>query len=518
VHPAIHAAANPSKPAMIMATTGEVITYQQFDEDSNRVAHLLRRTGLQPGDAIAIMMENHPWFFRLCWGAHRAGLQYTAASSRLTYGELEYIVNDCGAKAFFTTKAKAEVASQLLGNAPNVKLFAMLDGSVDGFQALEALLAEMPTTPIDDEAAGADMLYSSGTTGRPKGVKTTLPLNALTEVPALFHLLSGLYGFNENVVYISPAPFYHAAPLRYCISVLRMGGTIIAMEHFDAEQCLALIEQYKVTHGQFVPTMFVRMLKLDEATRAKYDVSSLQTAVHAAAPCPIPVKHQMIQWWGPKIFEYYAGTEGNGFCSVTSEEWLAHEGTVGRPLLGELHICDEDGNELPQGESGTIFFGNGGQFEYHNDPEKTASSRHPKGWSTLGDIGYVDTEGYLYLTDRKANMIISGGVNIYPQEAENVLTMHDKVADVAVFGVPNEDFGEEVKAVVQPANWSDVDTPEKADRLAKELIAFCKSQLADIKCPRSIDFEAELPRHPTGKLYKRLLRDRYWQGRTSKLV
>jgi long-chain acyl-CoA synthetase len=518
VHPAIHAAAHPDKPAMIMASTGETISYRQFNEDSNRVAHLLRRSGLQQGDAIAIMMENHPWFFRLCWGAHRAGLQYTAASSRLTFGELEYIVSDCGAKAFFTSKAKSDVAAQLLPTAPNVKLFAMLDGTIDGYQSLEALLAEMPTTPIDDEACGADMLYSSGTTGRPKGVKTPLPLNALDQVPALYHLLSGLYGFSENVVYISPAPFYHAAPLRYVISVLRMGGTVIAMEHFDADQCLALIQKYKVTHGQFVPTMFVRMLKLDEAVRAKYDVSSLQAVIHAAAPCPIPVKHQMIKWWGEKIFEYYAGTEGNGFCSVTSAEWLAHEGTVGKPLLGELHICDEEGNELPAGEAGTIFFGNAPQFEYHNDPEKTASSRHPKGWSTLGDIGYVDADGFLYLTDRKANMIISGGVNIYPQEAENVLTMHPKVGDVAVFGVPNEDFGEEVKAVVQPANWADVETPEAAEALAKELIAFCKSQLADIKCPRSVDFERELPRHPTGKLYKRLLRDRYWAGRANKLV
>jgi long-chain acyl-CoA synthetase len=518
VHPAVFAASNPTKPAMIMASSGEVITYRQFDEDSNRFAHLLRRAGLQQGDAIAIMMENHPWFFRLCWGAHRAGLQYTAASSRLTFGELEYIVNDCNARAFITTIAKADTAVQLLDKAAGVELFAMLDGTADGYQSLEALLADMPTTPIDDEANGGDMLYSSGTTGRPKGVKSTLPLNSLENVTSLYHLLAGLYGFNEDTVYISPAPFYHAAPLRYVTNVLRMGGTVIAMEHFDAEQCIALIEKYKVTHGQFVPTMFVRMLKLDEATRAKYDVSSLQAAIHAAAPCPIPVKHQMINWWGPKIFEYYAGTEGNGFCSVTSNEWLAHEGTVGKPLLGELHICDEDGNELSAGEAGTIYFGNAPQFEYHNDPEKTASSRHPLGWSTLGDIGYVDADGFLYLTDRKANMIISGGVNIYPQEAENVLTMHPKVADVAVFGVPNEDFGEEVKAVVQPADWTDVDTPEKADLLAKELIAFARSQLADIKCPRSVDFEAELPRHPTGKLYKRLLRDRYWEGRANKLV
>jgi long-chain acyl-CoA synthetase len=503
---------------MIMAATGEVITYEQFEADSNRVAHLFRRAGLVHGDAVAIMMENHPWFFRICWGAHRAGLQYTAASSRLTIGELEYIVNDCGAKVFITSKAKSDIAAEVAPLIPNVTLRAMLDGTVDGYESLEALLADLPTTPIEDEAQGGDMLYSSGTTGRPKGVKVKLPLSPLDQVPPLTMLLQGLYSFSESSVYISPAPFYHAAPLRYVLTVLRLGGTVIAMDHFDAEQCLGLIEKYQVSHGQFVPTMFVRMLKLDESIRAKYDVSLLKAIIHAAAPCPIPVKHQMISWWGPKIFEYYAGTEGNGFCSTNSEDWLAHEGTVGRALLGELHICDDEGVELPVGQAGTIFFGNASQFEYHNDPEKTAASRHEKGWSTLGDIGYVDADGFLYLTDRKANMIISGGVNIYPQEAENVLTMHPKVGDVAVFGVPNEDFGEEVKAVVQPASWADVDTEEKARVLALELIAFCKTQLADIKCPRSVDFEPELPRHPTGKLYKRLLRDRYWEGRASKLV
>lgn len=503
---------------MIMAATGEVISYAQFEADSNRVAHLLRRAGLQHGDAVAIMMENHPWFFRICWGAHRAGLQYTAASSRLTLGELEYIVNDCGAKAFFTSKLKAEIAEQVSSLIPQVTLRAMLDGTIEGFDSLEALLADMPTTPIEDEAQGGDMLYSSGTTGRPKGVKVTLALTPLDQAPALMMLLQGLYGLRTSSVYISPAPFYHAAPLRYVLSVLRMGGTVIAMENFDAENCLRLIDRYKVTQGQFVPTMFVRMLKLDLDIRQKYDVSSLEAVIHAAAPCPIPIKHQMISWWGPIIFEYYAGTEGNGFCSTNSEEWLAHEGTVGRPLLGEVHICDDEGNELPTGEAGTIFFGNSSTFEYHNDPEKTAASRHPMGWSTLGDIGYVDADGFLYLTDRKANMIISGGVNVYPQEAENVLTMHPLVGDVAVFGVPNEDFGEEVKAVVQPVDWADVDTPKKASALAIVLMAFCRSQLADIKCPRSVDFEFELPRHPTGKLYKRLLRDRYWEGRASKLV
>jgi long-chain acyl-CoA synthetase len=499
-----------------MAGTGEVVTYAELNDDSNRIAHLLRSIGLQPGDAIAMCSENHPWFFKVCWAAQRAGLQYTAISSRLTVGEAEYIINDCGAKAYFTSQYKAELAEQLSGVMPNVALRVSMDGPITGYEQLSALIASFPATPVENECEGGDMLYSSGTTGRPKGVKVKLALTEMGTPSALYHLMTLLYGLSAEAIYLSPAPFYHAAPLRYCMNVHRFGGTVIAMEHFDPEQALALIEKYHVTHSQWVPTMFVRLLKLEPEVRARYNTSSLKVAVHAAAPCPIPVKEQMIAWWGPVIFEYYAGTEGNGFCALNSDEWLNHKGSVGKPLLGTLRICDEEGDELPVGEAGAIFFEGGATFEYHNDPEKTKNSRHPKhdNWSSLGDIGYVDADGYLYLTDRKANMIISGGVNIYPQEAENVLTMHPAVADVAVFGVPNEEFGEEVKAVVQPMNWADVDTPEKAAQLERELIAFCKEQLASLKCPRSIDFEADLPRHPTGKLYKRLLKDRYWQGRT----
>lgn len=518
MHPGVHATATPDKPAYIMAGSGKIVTYKELNDRSNQIAQLLWSAGLRPGDAIALMMENNDSFFPICWAAQRSGLQYTAISSRLTLGELEYIVNDCGAKAFFTSYEKREIAAEVRSLIPNVQLALMANGTAPGYQSLEDALLNVPATPLENELEGGDMLYSSGTTGRPKGVKTTLSLAPLGTAPSLLALLTGLYGVTADTVYLSPAPFYHAAPLRYCLSMMRSGATVIAMEHFDPEQALALIEKYQVTHSQWVPTMFVRMLKLPVETRTQYDLSSLQVAIHAAAPCPIPVKEQMIAWWGEKINEYYAGTEGNGFCALNSAEWLAHKGSVGRALLGEIHICDDEGNELPVRQAGTIFFGNSATFEYHNDPEKTASSRHPKGWSTLGDIGYVDEEGFLYLTDRKANMIISGGVNIYPQEAENALTMHPKVGDVAVFGVPNEDFGEEVKAVVQPVDWADVDTPEKKANLERELIAFCKEQLAAIKCPRSIDFEAELPRHPTGKLYKRILRDRYWAGRDSKLV
>jgi acyl-CoA synthetase (AMP-forming)/AMP-acid ligase II len=354
------------------------------------------------------------------------------------------------------------------------------------------------------------MLYSSGTTGKPKGVTRAFvaePLDgtAITVSP----LLSMLFGFTSESSYLSPAPLYHAAPLRFCLSAQGMGATVVVMEHFDAEDYLRLAEKYRLTHSQVVPTMFVRMLKLDPEIRARYDVSSLQCVIHAAAPCPVQVKKQMIDWFGPIIHEYYAGTEGNGFVYCNSQMWLAHEGTVGMPINCTLHICDEEGREVPTGESGTIFFEGGASFEYHNDPDKTKGSRHPKGWSTLGDVGYVDADGFLYLTDRKAYMIISGGVNIYPQEAENTLVTHPAVVDVAVFGVPNEEFGEEVKAVVQPTVMPA--TPDDAKTLERELIAYCRSQLADVKCPRSIDFRAELPRHPTGKLYKRILKDEYWK-------
>ncbi|MGE5130254.1 MAG: AMP-binding protein, partial [Sphingomonadaceae bacterium] len=320
----------------------------------------------------------------------------------------------------------------------------------------------------------------------------------------LLALARKLYGLGPDSIYLSPAPLYHAAPLRFNMTVMRCGGTSVLMEHFEAEEALALIERHRVTHSQWVPTMFVRMLKLPPDVRARYDLSSLRVAIHAAAPCPVPVKEEMIRWWGPVLYEYYAGTEGNGYVACNSQEWLAHKGTVGRALLGEVRILDDDGAVLPPGETGTIYFANGPAFEYHNDPRKTAVSRSREGWSTLGDVGRLDAEGYLYLTDRKDYMIISGGVNVYPQEVENLLVTHPKVADVAVLGVPNEDLGEEVKAVVQPMDWRDA-----GPALAAELMAYCRGNLSHIKCPRSIDFEPELPRHPTGKLYKRLLRERY---------
>ncbi len=513
MYPQVHAESTPDKPAYIMAESGEVVTFQQLNDRSNRTAQLFRSLGLKEGDCIAMMMENNARFFEIVWAAQRAGLYYTCISSRLTAPEASYIIADCGAKLFVTSKAKQEVAAELRGDVGAVATRMMVNGTIDGYDSYEKARDAQPAEPIDDEREGSDMLYSSGTTGRPKGVRPPLPGAPAGTPPPLLMLVTALYGAGPDSVYLSPAPLYHAAPLRFNIAFQRLGGTCIVMENFDPEGALTLIDKYKVTHSQWVPTMFVRMLKLPEEMRKQYDLSSLQVAIHAAAPCPIPVKEQMIEWWGPVIYEYYAGTEGNGFTSVNSEEWLAHKGSVGKALSGEIHILDDDGGELPPGEPGTIYFGGGGQFEYHNDPDKTSGAHNAKGWSTLGDIGYVDEEGFLYLTDRKANMIISGGVNVYPQETENLLITHPKVSDVAVFGVPNEDFGEEVKAVVQP-----VDMSEAGPELAEELIEFCKERLSKIKCPRSVDFEAELPRHPTGKLYKRILKERYWTGRESRIV
>lgn len=509
MHPGVHAAKQPDKPALIMARTGQTITYRELEDASNQGAQLFRSLGLKAGDHIAIMLENHPAFFKICWAAQRAGLYYTAISYRLQEEEVAYIVGDCEARVFITSKAQADLAARLVERMPKVEKRYMLDGTIDGFESWEEAIAGQPAEPIADETEGADMLYSSGTTGRPKGIKVPLSGEPLGSAGNLLALTQGLYQMDENVRYISPAPLYHSAPLRYNMAVTRLGGTSVIMERFDPEECLQLIEKHRITHGQFVPTMFVRMLKLPEEVRNQYDLSSLKVAIHAAAPCPVQVKQAMMDWWGPVIHEYYAGTEGNGFCAVGPDEWLSHPGTVGRALIGEIHICDEDGRELPTGEIGTVYFGGGNEFEYHNDPSKTEDSRHPsqKGWTTLGDMGYVDEEGFLYLTDRKTFMIISGGVNIYPQEVENLLVTHPKVADVAVFGVPHEEFGEEVKAVVQPVDWDSAD-----DALAEELIEHCRAHLSHIKCPRSVDFEQELPRHPTGKLYKRLLRDRYWEG------
>ncbi|MET8004708.1 AMP-binding protein [Nonomuraea glycinis] len=510
MYPGAIAAVSPDKPAVIMAGSGQVITYRRLDEESNRLAHLFRAAGLRPGDHVAFMLGNHPLFLAIAWAAHRSGLYYTAINSRLQAAELSYIVENCGARVFISSADLADVAISATTGTTAVELRLMLDGVADGFESYEEAVAGQPVTPIDDECQGTDMLYSSGTTGMPKGIKPALAHAPLTEPGMLYRLIQGLFAPSADSVYLSPAPLYHAAPLRYSLTFQRLGATVVVMERFDPEEYLRLIEKYGVTHSQLVPTMFIKMLKLPAGTREKYDLSSLRCAIHAAAPCPIQVKEQMIDWWGPIIHEYYAGTEGNGFLYVNSADWLTHRGTVGRSLLGTVHICDENGAELPAGEHGTVYFDSGITFEYHGDPDKTRSVQDPlgRGWTTLGDIGYLDADGFLHLTDRRSYMIISGGVNIYPQEAENLLSVHPKVADVAVLGVPDEEMGEQVKAVVQPVSMA-----EAGPELEAELIQYCRSRLAHYKCPKSVDFRAELPRHPTGKLYKRLLKDEYWPAR-----
>ncbi len=514
-HPAHHAKSHPDRVAIIMARSGEAITYRELDAHSNQGAHLFRALGLKRGDAIALMLENGPQFHEICFAAQRAGLFFTAMSTRLLIGEAEYIVRDSGAKALIVSSGLKDLAVALKARFPEIKSTYAVGGDIPGYASWSAATRDQPVTPIADQSAGRDMLYSSGTTGRPKGIKAELLDEAFDAPSRLMETTAKLYKFGGDTRYLSPAPLYHAAPLRFTMTILRHGGTIVIMEKFDPEVALSLIEKYRITHSQWVPAMFVRMLKLSVADRQRYDLSSLTCAIHAAAPCPLQVKEQMIAWWGPVLYEYYAGTEGNGLVACTSEEWLHHKGTVGRAMMGDLRIVGEDGQALPPGADniGTIYFANAPSFEYHNDPERTAQSRNAEGWSTLGDVGYVDDDGFLYLTDRKAHMIISGGVNIYPQEVEDLLITHPKIADAAVIGVPNDEYGEEVKAVVQPLDWASA-TPE----FAAELIKFCRDTISHVKCPKSVDFERELPRHPTGKLYKRVLRDRYWQGRSSKLV
>jgi long-chain acyl-CoA synthetase len=516
MYPGKYAQTQPDHPAVIMATTGETITYGELEARSNRLAHLLRARGLGRLDHYSIYMENNARYVECCAAGERAGHYYTCVNSFLTAEELAYILNNSQSKVLITSQAKREVALAALPMSPGIELCLIVDGEGDGERIvnLDKATAGLPATPIADESLGTAMLYSSGTTGRPKGILRPLPEEPPANHLPIFDFLVKLWQYREGMIYLSPAPLYHSAPQAAVGLTIRMGGTAIVMERFDAEHYLQLVEKHRVTHSQLVPTMFSRLLKLPDAVRRKYDLSSLEIAIHAAAPCPVQVKEQMIEWWGPIIHEYYGATEGLGFTACNSIEWLAHRGTVGRVLLGELKVLDDDMQPLPLGTPGTLWFKTATPFEYFNDPAKTAEARSADGsMSTVGDVGYVDADGYLYLTDRATFMIISGGVNIYPQECENLLITHPKVADAAVFGVPNPDLGEEVKAVVQLMP----EVPPEP-KVAEELIAFCSQHLARQKVPRSIDFEPELPRLPTGKLYKRLLRDRYWGNKTSRIV
>ena len=515
--PGTFAVDHPERVAVVMARSGETLTYKELDDRSAQFAQLMYDAGLRRGDNVAVFADNHIRYFEAYWGAIRSGLYFTTVNRFFTADEAAYIVQDSGAKVLVASPAVRDVAVEILGDIPDCPVRLMFDQAVEGYENFNEAIARFPAESLAEEPRGAVMLYSSGTTGRPKGIKRPLADSHISDNDLVSEaLVGGLFGVGEGSVYLSPAPLYHSAPLGFTTGTQAMGGTAVVMEQFDPLEALEYIERFKVTHSQWVPTMFSRMLKLPEDQRTRFDLSSHQIAIHAAAPCPVEVKRQMIDWWGPILHEYYAGTEFNGFCYVNSQDWLEHPGTVGKPLMGTIHICGEDEAELPVGEPGTIYFERDEPaFEYHNDVDKTQDSRHPDHelWSTLGDVGRLDEEGYLYLTDRKSFMIISGGVNIYPQEIEDCLIMHPKVADVAVFGVPNVDFGEEVKAVVQTAEGVVED-----DALARELTEYAKGHIAVYKVPRSIDFRPELPRLPTGKLYKRLLRDEYWGNKDSKIV
>ena len=517
MYPGHWAALRPNKPAAVDAATGAARSYLELEARSCRLARLLRDAGLRRGDRVSIFMENNLAYFDVVWAAFRSGLYVTTVNRYLTAAEAGYIVDNSESKALVTSGALAETAAALPDHAPNCSVRLMVDGAAPGFEDFEAAIAAFAPEPLAEQPAGGFMLYSSGTTGRPKGILRPLPDASITEEnSAVPGLQRSLWGFDENTVYLSPAPLYHSAPVGFCQSVQTLGGTVVMLRRFDPAGALQAIAEHRVTHSQWVPTMFTRMLKLPDAERLGYDLSSHKVAIHAAAPCPVDVKRAMFEWWGPILYEYYGGTEMNGFTHCGPDEWLAHPGTVGKAVLGAIHICDEGGRALPAGQPGIVYFELPEMpFEYLKAPEQTKDAQHPDhaNWSALGDVGYVDEAGYLYLTDRATFMIISGGVNIYPQEIEDALIMHPKVTDVAVVGVPNAEMGEEVKAVVQPAPGARADADLEA-----ELIAYARERIAHYKCPRSVDFRAELPRLPTGKLYKRLLKDEYWGRSGSRIV
>jgi fatty-acyl-CoA synthase len=511
MYPGTYAASAPGRPAVIMAGSGRTVTYAELDENSARLASALNRLGLRTGDVIAILTDNTAEAFEIYWAAIRSGLYITAVNWHLAPEEAAYILADSGARVVIASAGVRELAELVVPLASKVQHWYAFGGTVDGYESYAGLLTSADGR-LADQPRGSEMLYSSGTTGRPKGIKPRL-LSIQVDEPGdpLTMLLEHGFKIASGDVYLSPAPIYHTAPLRWCAGVQALGGTVVLMERFDAGAALHAIENYKVTVTQMVPTMFIRMLQLPDDIRTGCDVSSLRLAVHAAAPCPPDVKDAMIAWWGPILVEYYGATEGHGLTLIDTAQWLNKRGSVGPAALGTLHICDDEGIELPTGDVGTIYFEREVvPFEYHNDPEKTSASRHPEhlNWSTVGDIGYVDEDGYLFLTDRKAFMIISGGVNIYPQEIENVLALHPALLDVAVIGVPDVEMGEQVKAVVQLRDGVDPN-----DELGQELIRYVRDRIAHYKAPRSVDFVDELPRLATGKLAKRLLIDRYLEAR-----
>ena len=502
------------KPAVINSLTGESISYQTMDQRSNQLAHLMFDHGLRRGDHIAVFLENDLRYFEITWAAIRSGLYVTPINRYLTAAEAAYIVNDCEAKVFISSSYLSTTAEHVIQHLvePNLKLL-MLDEPSKSFTSYHTAIANYPNTALAEEPLGNIMFYSSGSTGKPKGIVHKLTNRMVDNYPEMgLSNFKHLWHFDKNTIYLSTAPNYHAAPLHFSIQAQRLGGTVVMMPQFNGEAALKAIEQYKVTHSQWVPTMLNRLLKLPEPVRTKYDISTMTCALHGAAPCPIHIKEKIIHWFGPIVFEYYSASEGIGQTHITSEEWLKKPGSVGKAIFGTLHICDDNGRELSPDESGHVYFEMPFfSFQYKGDNKKTRSAQHPQHetWSTIGDIGFIDEEGYLFLNDRANFMIISGGVNIYPQEVENLLLTHPKVADAAVFGIPNDEMGEEVKAVVQLENQCDAN-----DLLALELIDYSRSHLAHYKCPKSIDFTEKLPRLDTGKLYKKPLQEKY--GKTNK--
>jgi len=505
MHPDAHALKAPDKPACVLASTGQTLGYGRLAAASNQAARLLRARGLQRGDVVAALLDNGLEVFELAWAAQKAGLYLTCLSTKTSVEDAAYILRDSDAKAIV---ASSRFAPLVVEAVAGLDIQTWSAGAPSALEDWSAARSGQDASPLPDASPGADMLYSSGTTGRPKGVKPPLPEGPVDAPTPLTAMGQTLYGMDDQTIYLSTSPLYHAAPLRWAMTVHRLGGTVVIMEQFDAEEALRLIERHRISVATWVPTHFVRLLKLPDECRNAYDTRSLRAVIHAAAPCPVEIKRRMIDWWGPIVHEYYSGTEACGITALSSEEWLRKPGSVGRAVLGVVKIVDEDGEPAPTGEVGEVYFADGPRFEYHNDPEKTARAYNAHGWATLGDIGRLDEDGYLYLTDRKSFMIISGGVNIYPQEIENLLTTHEAVADVAVIGAPDEEMGERVVAVVQPA-----DMAQAGPELAEALRVFVRQRLGGVKTPRQIDFRAALPREPTGKLMKRLLRDEYQTSR-----
>jgi long-chain acyl-CoA synthetase len=495
--------------AVVVAGSGESVTYRELDERSMRLARRLRAHGLRPGGHVAVMLENQARWFEVFWATMRSGLYFAPINWHLDPAETAAMIEHCDATALITSSELADVARSLgARRLSGVTLRLVMDGDLVGYSGYEEATASQPAQPLDDERQGEVMFYSSGTTGRPKALEPPLTGVRFGERPnALAALLQAQWGFGADTVFLTAAPMYHAGPTGFAACVQRLGGTVVVMEEFDAARALEVIEHHRVTHALFVPHHFTQLLRLDEAARSKHDLTSLRAVIHGTAICPIDVKERMIDWWGKILHEYYVGSEGSSFTLVSPDDWLEHKGTVGKPLTGSVHILGDDESACAVGETGQIWFETGAQFEYHKDPEATRAAFNDRGWSTLGDIGHVDADGFLYVTDRVTNLIHRGGVRIHPQEIETVMGTHDAVADVAVIGVPDPELGEQVKAVVQV-----VDGVAADDALAVDLLAHCGAHLDDFKCPCSVDFVDALPRLPTGKLLKREVREGYVRG------